>query len=121
MADADLAPLAVGVAGGVVALAAAAVLGLLLGPVAQLEDLLAHRPLGHVDERALVVGHALADPVQAGVVGAALEHGVRRVDARLVLERLDQPREVPLDQLVLEREGRGGDHDPLVVEQAGTR
>ena len=79
--------------------------------------LLAIEPCGHVDQHALVVGHALADPVQAGVVGAALEHGVRRVDAVVVLDRLDQPRQVALDQLVLEREGRGRHHDPAVVEQ----
>ena len=103
-------------AGRVVALAAAALLGLLLGPGPQLEDLLAQRARRHLDQRALVVGHALADPVQAGVVGAALEHGVRRVD--LVADRLDQPRDVALDQLVLERERRGRDHDPLVVQQA---
>ena len=80
--DADLAPDPVGVPRRVVALAAALGLGLLLGPLAQREHLVADRPLGQVDQRALVVGHALADPVQAGVVGAALEHGVRRVDAR---------------------------------------
>ena len=62
-----------------VALAGAALLGLLLDPLAQLQHLGAHRALGDVDQRALVVGHALADPVQAGVVGAALEHGVRRL------------------------------------------
>ena len=115
---ADLAPLPVGVPRGGVALAAAAVLGLLLGPRPQLEDLLAQRALGHLHEHALVVGRALAHPVQAGVVGAALEHGVRRVHAGVVLERRDQARQVALDQLVLERERRGGDHDPLVVEQA---
>jgi hypothetical protein len=54
--------------------------------------------------------------VEAGVVGAALEDGVAGVE--VVAERLDQPREVALDQLVLERERGGGDHDPLVVEEA---
>ena len=99
-----------------VALTAAAGLGLLLCPRPELEDLGAERPLGDVDQRALVVGDALADPVEAGVVGPALEHGVRRVD--VVGQGLDQARDVALDQLVLEREGRGGDHDPLVVEEA---
>src|SRR4051795_11435838 len=70
--DADLAPLPVGVPRRVVALTAAALLGLLLGPGAQLEHLLAERALGQLDEGALVVGDALADPVQAGIVGAAL-------------------------------------------------
>ena len=39
-------------------------------------------PLGHLDQRAGVVRRALADPVQAGVVGAALEHGVRPGEPR---------------------------------------
>ena len=73
-------------------------------------------PERHVDERALVVGDAGADPVEAGVVGAALEDGVRRVEAGHVLDRLDQPGEVALDELVLQGEGRGGDDDALVVE-----
>ena len=56
--------------------------------------------------------------MQAGVVGAALEHGVRRVDLGVGGgDRLDQPRDVALDELVLERQGRGRDHHPLVVEQ----
>ena len=118
VADADLAPLAVGVARGVVTLAAPLGTGLLLGPRAQLEDLLAERRPGYVYQRALVVVRdALADAVQAGVVAAALQHGVRRVDALEGTDRLDQAREVALDQLVLEREGRGGDHDPFVVEE----
>ena len=116
VADADLPPLALGVAGRGVALAAAARLGLLLRPGAQLEDLRAQRALGDVDQRALVVGHALADPVEAGVVGTTLEHGVGRVDP--VGQALDQPRDVALDQLVLECERCRGDHDALVVEQA---
>ena len=115
--DRDLPPEPVGVPGRIVPLPVPLRLALVLGPLAQLEDLLAHRALGYVDQHALLVGHALADPVQAGVVGAALEHGVGRRDAGLVLDRLDQPREVPLDQLVLQREGRGGDHDPAVVQQ----
>lgn len=117
--DRDLPPLAVGVAGRVVTLAAAAGLGLLLRPRPQLEDLLGHRPHRHVDEGALVVGDAGADAVEAGVVGAALEHRVGRVEAGDVLDRLDQPREVALDELVLEGEGRGGDDDALVVEHRG--
>ena len=120
--DRDLAPLAVGVARRVVALAGAAGLGLALGPGPEVEDLLGHRPLRHLDQRALVVGHALADAVEADVVGPALQHGVGRVD--LVLERarfdgLDQPRDVALDQLVLQREGRRRDDHPAVVEQRG--
>ncbi len=120
--DRDLPPLAVGVAGGVVALARPTGLGLLLRPAPQVEHLAGHRPLRDLDERALLVGHALADAVQADVVGATLEHGVRRVDLVLVLaggQRLDQPRDVALDELVLEREGRGGHDHAAVVEQRG--
>ncbi len=84
--------------------------------VPQLEHLLARRPCGHVDEGALVVGDALADAVQAGVVGAALEHGVARVDP--VTDRLDQARDVALDQLVLQGQRGRRDHDPAVVQQA---
>ena len=120
VADADLPPLAVGVARGALSRSP-------LPPSSASSSAQARssrtfwpsEPDGHVDQRALVVGDSLADPVQAGVVGAALEHGVRRVD--LVADRLDQPRDVALDQLVLERERRGRDHDPLVVQQAGTR
>ncbi len=119
MADADLAPLAVGVPRGTVALAAATALGLLLGPRPELEDLLAEGALGDVDERALlVVRCALTDAVQAGVVGAALQHGVRRVDLGVCLGHgLDQPRDVTLDELVLERQGGGRDDHALVVEE----
>ena len=114
--DRDLAPLTVGVARRVVALAGTALLGLLLGPRSQLEDLLGHRAHRDVDEGALVVGDAGPDAVQAGVIGAPLEDGVRRVEAGHALDRLHEPREVALDELVLEGEGGGGDHDALVVE-----
>ncbi len=80
----------------------------------------AHRARGHVDEGALVVGHALADPVQAGVVGAALEHGVRRLSTSLA-RPLEQRGDVALDELVLEGEGGRRDHDPVVVEQGWAR
>src|SRR4029079_12968247 len=69
--DRDLAPLAVGVPRRVVALAAAAAVGLLLGPGPQLEHLGGHRALRHLDQRALVVGDAGPDAVQAGVVWAS--------------------------------------------------
>ena len=55
--------------------------------------------------------------MEAGVVGPPLEHGVVRLHVLVVLDRLDQPRDVALDQLVLEGEGRGGHHDPVLVEQ----
>ena len=120
--DRDLPPLAVGVARRAVALAGAAVLGLALGPGPEVEHLLGHRPLRQLDERPLVVGHALADAVEADVVGAALQHGVGGVDGVLEgarLDGLDQPGDVALDQLVLEGEGGGGDHHASFVEQRG--
>ena len=120
--DRDLPPLAVGVTRRVVALAGAAGLGLALGPGPEVEHLLGHRPLRHLDQRALVVGHALADAVEADVVGAALQHGVGGVDGvleRARLDGLDQPGDVALDQLVLEGEGGGRDHHAPVVEQRG--
>src|SRR3712207_9391584 len=61
--DRDLPPLAVGVPGRVVALAAPALLGLLLGPRSELEHLVGHRPLAHLDEDSLAVG-----PTRAGAV-----------------------------------------------------
>ena len=123
MTHRDLPPLAVGVPRRVVALAGAVVLGLLLGPGAELEHLAGHRADRHVDQGPLVVGDALADAVQAGIVGAALQHGVRRVDAVGALAQpvdgRDQPRDVALDELVLQRQGGGGDHDAALVEQRG--
>ena len=115
--DADLSPDPVGVPRRVVPLAGAVPRGLLLRPGPKLEHLRALRTGRHLDQHPLVVGHALTDPVQAGVVGAALEDGVRRVDAGQLAHRLHQPRDVPLDQLVLERQRRGGDHHALVVQQ----
>ena len=119
MVDADLPPRAVVVPRGVVALAAAPGLGLLLGPGAELEHLGALRTGGHLDQHALVVGHALADAVQAGVVGAALQDGVRRVDAGHRADRLHQARDVALDELVLERQRRGRDDHAGVVQERG--
>jgi hypothetical protein len=103
----------------VVALAGALRPRLLLRPGAQLQHLARHRPDRHVDERTLLVGHAFADPVQARVVGAALEDGVRRVDggAADLAHRLHQSRDVALDELVLEGQRGRRDDDPAVVEQ----
>src|SRR5690606_25879121 len=96
-----LTPGALGVARRVVALTRSALGGLLLDPLPQLEHLRARAAdLLDVDQRALVAGHALADPVQAGVVAPALEHGVRR-RAEAVTEGADQRREVAFDELVL--------------------
>ncbi len=116
----DLAPHPVGVAGCAVAVAGALGLDLLLHPLAQPDDLLTHAAARqrHV-ERALVVGHALAHAVEAGVVGPPLEHRVRRRLVQHVARSLDERRQVPLDQLVLQGQGRGGDHDPLGVQQGG--
>ncbi len=101
----------------VVALAGAGGLRLLLDPLPQRHHLGADRPRRQVDQRALVVGDALAHAVQAGVVGAALEHGVRRLRIQLPGDRLEQRGDVALDELVLEREGRRRDHDPVAVQQ----
>ena len=100
-----------------VTVAGALGLGLLLGPGPQREHLAAHRAGRHLDQRALVVGDALADAVQAGVVGAALEDGVRRLAVQHVVGGLEQGGDVALDELVLEREGRGRDDHAPVVEQ----
>ena len=64
-------------------------------------------------------GHSLAHAVQAGVVGAALEHGVRRPLTELLARGVEQGRDVPLHQLVLQRQRRRGHHDPVVVQQRG--
>ena len=76
-------------------------------------------PSRQVDQGALVVGHALADPVQAGVVGPALEHGVRRLPVQHVVRGLEQGRDVALDELVLQGQGGRRDDHPPVVEQRG--
>ncbi len=118
--DRDLTPLPVGVPGRVVPLARTSRLGLPLGPRPQVEHLLGHRALRYLDQRALLVGHTLADAVQADVVRAAFQDGVRRVDGVLELaraDRLDQPGDVALDELVLQGEGRGRDDHPPVVQQ----
>ena len=119
VADADLPPDPVGVPRRVVALAGAAVLGLLLDPLAQRDHLGAQRALGQLDQRALVVGHALAHAVQAGVVGPPLEYGEGAAALELVAGRLEQGRDVALDELVLEGERRRGHHDPVAVQQRG--
>ena len=117
MADADLSPDPVGVAGRVVPFARAALLRLLLDPVAKSQDLGAHGALGEVDERALVVRDSLTHAVQAGVVGATLEHGVRRPLAELLARGVEQGRDVALHQLVLQGERRRGHDHAVVVQQ----
>ncbi len=117
VADADLSPDPVGMTGRVVALAGAALLRLLLDPVAQAQNLSAHGSLGEVDEGALVVGDSLAHAVQAGVVGATLEHGVRRPLTELLARGVEQGRDVALHQLVLQGECRRGHDNAVVVQQ----
>src|SRR5581483_3522575 len=117
--DADLAPFAIVVTRGRVAVAAAPVTALLLRPSAELEHLLGHVAHGDVHrQRARIIRDAFADPVQAGIVAATLEHREGTVQARYVLRRLDQARQVALDELVLQGQGRGRHHDALVVDQA---
>ncbi len=60
--------------------------------------------------------------MQAGVVVAALLDRVRRSAREQLLRRVQQRRHVAVDELGLEREGRGGDDDAAVldrVEQGG--
>ncbi len=115
--DRDLPPHLVGVLGRRVPVAGSLGLRLLLGPRPQRQHLAAHGAARHLDEGTLVVGHALADPVQAGVVGAALEDGVLRLAVQHVVGGLEQRRDVALDELVLQGQGRGGDDHAPVVEQ----
>ena len=111
-----------------VELVAVAGLGL-RGPLAQPLDLLAEpaglaeprrscgRRLG-VEERVgrLLLGRAL-QPGQAQVVVAALEHRERRPAAEQRLDRVGQPGQVVVDQLGLQRQGRGRDHHRPVDQQ----
>ena len=122
--DADLPPGAIGVrrCGLTVAVrtvAASRLARQVLGPLAQRQHLGAEASLGQVDESTLLVGHALAHAVQAGVVGAPLHDGVRRRGAHGLAGTRDQGWEVALDELVLQPERGGGDHHAVLVEQAG--
>ncbi len=95
--------------------------GLLLGPLPELDHLRAQGAGGYVDQGALVIGHTLPNPVQAGVVAPALEHRVGGSAAQCVLGAGQQGGEVALDQLMLQGQGRGGDHHPVVVQQRGNQ
>ena len=67
----------------------------------------------------MLVGHALTHSVQARVVAASLDDGVRRGRVQHLAGRFLQRRDVALDELVLEVEGGGGDDDALAVQEAG--
>ena len=122
--DADLTPDPVRVLRGVVPLTRGTGRGLVLGPGAQLQDCLAQRTLGHLHQRALFVRHPLSDAVQTRVVRPALQHGVRRCRTRggrscweRAADGSHQGRQVAFDELVLERQGGGCDHDAIAAQQ----
>ena len=120
--DRDLLPGLVLVGGRVVAVAGLAVEELLLGPVAQLDHLLADRAgRWHVDQHAVVVGRAFADAVQAGVVVAALLDRVRRAARQELLGGVEQRRDIPVDQLGLQRQGRRRDDHPALLHRMDKR
>src|SRR5690606_6121438 len=117
-ADADLPPGSFRVRGRRVPVAHMALLGGLLGPFAQPDDVRPERALGDVDQYALVVRGAFADAVQTGVVASALDHRVMRYLIERRAGRLLEGRDIALDELVLQVQGRGRDHDAVTVQQA---
>jgi hypothetical protein len=56
---------------------------------------------------------ATTDPVEAEVVVAALEDGETGTPPQLRRQRLGEPGQVPVDELTLQGDRRGGDHHPL--------
>ena len=91
-----------------------------LGPLADPHDVASGLRRGRRrEERVLVVRLLLAgvQPVQAQVVAAALEHRERRTPPEQRLERVDQPRQVAVDQLALQGDGGRGDDRAVVVRQ----
>jgi hypothetical protein len=58
-------------------------------------------------------------PVQAQVIGAALEGGELGAAAQQRMQCLDRTRQIPLDELALQRQRRGGDHHAAAVLQRG--
>ena len=93
----------------------------LLGPLVQPLDLTAQRRGGaplrigqsrRVEQRVLrVVGHPALLALQAQVVAPALKDGEGRLPAEQRRQRRDQPRQVAVDQLALQRDGGRGHHD----------
>ena len=85
------------------------------GPLVQPLHVRAERAGGRVEERVLLVLGAVAQLVQAEVVVPALEYRELRPAAERPAQRVDQPGQVALDQLALQRDGGGGDHDRAVL------
>ncbi len=118
--DGDLGPGAVGhTRGQVVAVAGLGV----RGPVAQPQQILAELAgrggrLERVEEPLfLLLRHPLMEPVQAHVVRAALEHRELGAAAQQRVQRVHRAGQVPLHELPLEGERRGGDHHAFAVRE----
>ena len=89
------------------------------GPVPQPFDLLRQPALlPHPQRllRRLILG-GLLQPGQAQIVVASFEDGEGGPPAEQRLDRLDQARQVVLDELGLQRQGGGGDHHRAVHQQ----
>ena len=112
--DADLPPGAVG--DPRVELVAVAGRGL-VRPLAQPHHVTAELRRGRRVEQPVlvVVGHPAEELVAAQVVGPALEDRVGRAAAEHRLDRVDERGQVPVDDLLLQRDGCRRDHDPLAV------
>ncbi|GAA3080138.1 hypothetical protein GCM10020254_25590 [Streptomyces goshikiensis] len=65
----------------------------------------------------LVLRGSLVQPVEAQVVGAALEHGELRAAAQLRVQRLHRARQVALDELPLQGQRRGRHDHALAVRE----
>ncbi len=108
----DLAPRLVGDAGDQLVAVAR---GGRRGPLVQPLHVRAERAGGPVEQRVLLVLGAVAQLVQAEVVVPALEDRELRPAAERPAQRLGQPGQVAVDELALQRDGGGGDHDRAVL------
>ncbi len=124
--DGHLGPGGGGVRGGVVAVGRALRLGLGLHPLPQRDDLGAHlgvRVGGHrgqglgefaaAQQGLLLRAEGVADPVEAGVIGASLQDGVADPLAGDPLAGVQGGRDVLAGELRLQRQRGGGDHHPV--------
>ena len=68
-----------------------------------------------------VLGRTGAEPVQAQVVAAALEDGEHRLAAEQRGQRVAEPGQVAVDQLALQRDGRGGHHHRRAASPSSAR
>ena len=85
------------------------------GPLVQPLHVRAERAGGRVEERVLLVLGAVAQLVEAEVVVPALEYRELGPAAERPAQRVGEPGQVAVDQLALERDGGGGDHDRAVL------